>query len=110
MATATKRDSTYTTLATHVLDQWFNPQKAEDIVFKEIPLYWILSQIAKTTRKIPADITLRLMADKAGGAQAFGGYDTVDTSPSKGAQAARFSPAQYSIPLTMSQVLGRGVM
>lgn len=104
MATASYRNSgSFDTLATHVLPKWWNADKAEDVVFEPIPLLYILSQTAKKSGPLPADIVVRMLQDKGEGADSFSRYDTVSTAASKGAQAGRLTVANYSIPLPMSQ-------
>ena len=103
MATAAYRNSgSFDTLATHVLPKWWNAAKAEDVIFEPSPLLWILSQVAKKSSALPADIVVRMLQDKGAGVDSFSRYDTVSTSPSKGAQAARFTVANYSAPIPMS--------
>ncbi len=103
MATASYRNSgSFDTLATHVLPKWWNASKAEDVIFEPSPLLWILSKTAKKSSELPADIVVRMLQDKGAGVDSFSRYDTVSTSPSKGAQAARFTVANYSAPIPMS--------
>jgi len=102
MATASRPSSgAYTSLFTHVLEDWWNGRKAEDTVFENIPLYWILSKTSKKSRPLPAYLNVRLLQDESEGGDSFTGYDRVSVAPSKGAQAASFSVANYSWPITM---------
>lgn len=107
MATASRTvggstSGSYTTLFTHVLEDWWNGSKAEDIVFQNVPILWVLSRVSKKSKPLPAYINVRLMESKSAGVGSFGGYDTVSTSPSKGAQAATFGVANYAAPIAMS--------
>lgn len=101
MATATRSQTTYNTYATHVLEKWYNPTKAADIVFKATPTLQMLRSRAMV-EPLPKDIAVRLLESKGEGFSAFHYYDLVSTAPSKGAQAALYHPSNFSIPLTMS--------
>jgi hypothetical protein len=92
----------FTTLFTHVLEDWWNGRKAEDIVFNNVPVLYVLSRTSKKTRPLPAFLNVRILESKSAGVDAFGGYDTVSTASSKGAQAASFPVSNYAAPLAMS--------
>jgi hypothetical protein len=105
MATAVPQHASgYNTLATHVLEHWYNKDKAEDVIFDAIPLLQIVSQLPGVVvkRTLPHDILVRFQDVKANGAQPFAYYDTVNTDPSRGSQAMRFGAANYHVPITMS--------
>lgn len=100
MSTATRRSS-FDSLTTAVMEQWLNENSAEDIVFLNTPGL-ALFHSAAVKRKIPADIVVRLRADKGDGVTSFTYYDTVSTVPIVGNKAARFQPANYSAPVALS--------
>lgn len=102
MVTASRRGAgAYSTLYTHVIEQWYNPRRAQEIVFKATPTLHLLFMTGEE-RAMPADVTVRLLESKGEGVDSFEYYDIVSTAPSKGAQAARFEVANYSAPITMS--------
>lgn len=102
MATASRTDSgAYNTKYTHVIESWFNGDRAQDVVFKPTPYLWLLNAMARP-RPLGPDLTIRLLMDESEGVDSFEYYDTVSTSPSKGAQAGRLGVANYSGPVAMS--------
>lgn len=102
MATASRTGSgAYNTKYTHVIESWFNGDRAQDVVFRPVPYLWLLNAMAKP-KPLGPDITIRLLMDEAEGIDSYEYYDTVSTSPSKGAQAGRLGVAMYSGPVAMS--------
>jgi len=102
MATATRTGAgAYTTLWTHVLDQWLTPGYAEDIISRHTPT---LNLLWKNRKRVPLGpyANVRLL-DKLGNANgAFQYYDALTGRPQRGAQAAQFQSKMYYANISMS--------
>jgi hypothetical protein len=96
--------SAFNTLSTHVLERYYDKQKAQDIVFEATPALQLMSQLPGVIEKAnwEHDYLVKILDEKGAGIDSFEYYDTVDTSPTRGSTAARFGFAWYSAPLTMS--------
>jgi hypothetical protein len=101
---APQHAAAFNTLSTHVLERWFDKQKAQDIVFEAAPVLQLLMMLPGVIEKgqYGHDLLVKLMDSKGAGIDSFEYYDTVDTSPTQGSTAARFGFSWYSAPITMS--------
>ena len=91
----------WNTLTTSTAQQWYNPDKARDVVSKATPfLFWQL-QNAKE-KAMGQSIAIRLL-DVRNTVTAYSYYDTLSTAPIKGATAAEVTVAQYNAPLAISE-------
>ena len=102
MATAARRTANFNTLYSTALERWYDPGKVQDTIFEPTPFLWVLNGVCKEVGRWGYDIIVNILEAKNAGVDSFQYYDTVSTAPSKGPQAARFSPANYSGPLAIS--------
>ena len=104
MTTSSRFNSgAYDTLWTNTLELWKNDPKNsfEDLVFLQTPTMAVFRSAAMT-RPLPHTIAVRINEHRGTGAGPFEYYDTLNTDPQRGTQAANFQVAQYAAPLTLS--------
>lgn len=102
MATAARRSANLTTLYTTSKETWYNPGKAEEIIFKANPLLWILSQTVKKVGVWGFDTLVRIMESKNDSVNSFSGYQELTLATPRGPQGARFNMANYYASIQMS--------
>lgn len=102
MATSNRSNSgAYDTLWTNTLERWLNNNSFEDTVFLHTPTLAVLTNDGSSS-ELTNTLAVRLGNARGAGVEAFSYYDTVNTNPTKGTQAANFQVANYSGPVALS--------
>lgn len=99
---ATRNPSTYKGVAVANLDQYVNDRLATDLIFREAAFLHILDKVRKVEKPLGRNHVLRYMDSKAGGFQAFDGFDTLTPQANLGPHGALLRPVNYAMPLMKS--------
>lgn len=100
-ATASYPTSDYNALATAVLPRWLNDRRTRDIIHRATPFAWYMFSKARYG-EIPQSMNIRLNNVLGTGVTRFKYYDQVSTTPIAPGSAARFTAANYDVPITIS--------
>ena len=100
-ATGTRRSANLNTLHTTGLEQWWNPGKAEEIIFDATPAWWIFAQ-NKKVGVYGFDVLVRILESKNLLGGSFQYFDNVNTTNTRLTQGARFPIANYSWPISIA--------
>jgi len=96
---ATRSPSTYKTTAVANLDQYVNGKLAADLIFGPTAAAHVFNKVCKVEKPLGRNHVIRYMDTKAGGFQAFDGFDTLTPVSNQGPHGALLRPVNYAMPL-----------